>query len=135
MATFFGILLIIFIAIPLLWQFISPLFQRWLMGKMEDRFRHMAGMPSRKEEKRARRRRSPGSGSASSRQTRNAHPKSHEPIIPKEYAEDVEFVEYVSYSETTVEEHVEPDGSKTRVVTESQIEDAEFVEIKGDGEK
>ena len=50
-----------------------------------------------------------------------------EPIIPKEYAEDVEFVEIKEYSETTIETHKATSSVKYH---ESQVSDAEWVEIK-----
>lgn len=129
MGTFFGILVIIFLAWLLLRPLLAPYLQRWFMHSMENRLRRMAGMPSRKEEKRQRKRRT--SYSQSNRQTHKS--KTREPIIPKEYAEDVEFVEIKSYSETTIISGENPKGEKkTKIVVESQIEDVEFVEYKNE---
>lgn len=49
-----------------------------------------------------------------------------EPVIPKEYAEDVEFTEVRSYSE---EEKIGGESS-IRYAHESQVSDAEIIEIK-----
>lgn len=143
MGTFFGILIIIFLVLLLFGRYLGPLVQKWMMGKMEDRFRRMAGMPTRKEERKMRReamknaakgnphaqsgsRRKSGGG-MNTNETR--HP--HSPIIPKEYAEDVEFVEIKSYSEEIrIEGEDTSKKKKEKVVYESQVEDAEFTEIK-----
>ena len=55
------------------------------------------------------------------------HHGAHHPIIPKEYAEDVEFIETIDYSETDVISHKD---DSTEIYHESQISDAEWVEIK-----
>lgn len=54
------------------------------------------------------------------------------PIIPKEYAEDVEFTEIMEFQDTTI---VDESGSGTRVYRESQVSDVEFVEIKNSPKK
>lgn len=138
MEKFFGVLLIVFLVVfvlgPFLVRIAAPLLQRWMMHRMEDRFRRMAGMPSRKEEKRqrgkakARRGAAPDAGESFYRH--GPGPRRREPIIPPEYAEDVEFVEIKSYSEETV---VTDDGKVTTRVEyteETQIEDVQFEEIK-----
>lgn len=51
------------------------------------------------------------------------------PVIPKEYAEDVEFTEIRSYSEESV---IAGDGGEVRYASESQVSDAEILEIKKD---
>lgn len=140
METFFGIVIILFIVLILARRLLLPSAQRWMMGKMEDRFRRMAGMPTRKEERRQRRaeRRQNSSSGRRARATdasrnRDAGPtprRGQEPIIPKDYAEDVEFVEIKSYSAEEI--IVKSDSSdKTKYTVESQIEDVEYVEIKG----
>lgn len=102
---FFETLLIIIIVIfalgPLFRRWLGPLLSRWMMGKFEDRMRRMAGMPTRKEEKKARKK-------ARSRR-RGGHPgrarvadewedavRSRRPNpadFMRSYAEDVEFEE------------------------------------------
>ena len=99
----------------------------------------MAGMPTRKEERKMRketekaRKKGAAGGWDAFRDRRNGHEDSsggrRGPIIPKDYAEDVEFVEIKSYSEeTVVRRDAAPDGGE-RIVVESQIEDVEFTEI------
>lgn len=141
MDVFFGVLLVIFILLALLWPYVSkwigPVVQRWMVGRFEDQMRRMAGMPTRKEERKMRKkaekqRRAAGEadGWSAFRNRRSSAPgPGAKPIIPKEYAEDVEFVEVKSYSEQT-EIKVEDTGSGSRIVEESQIEDAEYIEIK-----
>ena len=140
METFFGILLIIFLVIvlfrPWLNRWLGPALQRWAMHRMEDQMRRMAGMPSRKEEKKRRKAARKENG-ASGRRTAaggtrmNTTSGRHEPIIPPDYPEDVEFVEIKSYSEeTVVTTETSSDGKTTRIKVESQIEDAEFEEIR-----
>lgn len=51
------------------------------------------------------------------------------PVIPKEYAEDVEYTEIRSYSEDTV---IADDGGELHYASESQVSDAEILEIKKD---
>ena len=140
MDVFFGVLLVIFLLLVLIWPYVSkwfgPALQRWMMGRIEDRMRRMAGMPTRKEERKMRRqaqkKRQGGHAVRDAFRDRRtgASRRSSGPIIPKEYAEDVEFVEMKTYSEETVITHDTDAAGKTRVKIESQIEDAEYVEIK-----
>ena len=131
----------------LLWPYISrwilPAVQRWSMRRLEDHFRRMTGQPTRKEERKMHRKAEKerrrgvrdGWGAFRDRRTQGTgnygqHSRRHEPIIPKEYAEDVEFVEIKSYSEETVAIRENNADGKAKVKVESQIEDAEYVEIK-----
>ena len=131
---------IVFIAIillvilwPAIMRAVAPYIQNWIMGRVEDRFRKMAGMPTRKEEKRAAKQRAKNGGRAAeafrkaSRSSRGAHGP-HDPIIPKEYAEDVDFVEIKTFSHTEVV--AESKDGNEQLVYESQVEDVEFIEIK-----
>lgn len=101
---------------------------RKMYDKMEDALRAQMGMPSRKEEKKRRKQQQ------SRQDNNNNHTTSRnsdEPLIPKEYAEDVEFTEYKEYSSsTTITEETSKDGRTKKVTIESQVEDAEFVEIR-----
>lgn len=123
-------LLIICIVLFLLWPTIKKWLARYMVHKTEDFIRSATGMPPRDKKRRER----ASSGSTSygreGRQSgsRRGRRSSKEPIIPREYAEDVEFVESVEYSETTIREDYS-DGSG-RVYTESQVSDVEYVEIK-----
>lgn len=119
---------------PYIMRLLAPYFQNWIVGKMEDRMRRMMGMPTRKEERKAARKKEKeekkerGKGkSQPSGQSRRGK------IIPPEYAEDVEFVEYKNVSETEIIKE-SPEG-KTEYYYESQIEDVEFIEIKGESRK
>lgn len=129
------IILIILFVLVLLWPFLSrtiaPLIQRWMFGKMEDHLRRMSGMPTRKEEKKARReaerqaRRSDGGhGFGSRRSPRNV--KSTISML-KYVAEDVEFTEVKDFG---AEEVTTKTTVKVEYKIEQQIQDAEFEEIK-----
>lgn len=122
-------LLVIGIILFLLW----PNIKRWLAGymarKTEDFIRQATGMPPREK---GRRGSSASSGHSSyngaGTRARNNIKEDGGPIIPKEYAEDVEFVETVEYSETIIgEEH---NGESKNVKSESQVSDAEYIEVK-----
>ena len=144
----FGIVCVIvcllFILGPALRRWLAPLLQRWMMGKMEDRFRSMAGMPTRKEEKRMRkeeekrrRQRETGARGAAeafkdkmrgyygSRSTRTRHVRSTIGLL-QYVAEDVEFTEIREFGSDS---HI---GAtvKAEYHIEEQIEDVEFTEIK-----
>ena len=111
--------------------------------RAEDYLRKATGMPPRsgsreeKRQQRASRQAYSSAGSSSSasssssysrraRRQRNSQRGYNEPIIPPEYAEDVEFVETKTFSETIIGGS---DG-KQRQYHESQVSDAEWVEIK-----
>lgn len=117
MATF----LIILIIIVLLW----PVLMRWLRGYMarraENYLRSRMGMPPRDDSRRRRR----GGTSAKPERPENER-RPAEPIIPKDYAVDVEFTEVKDYSEADLLKS-NPDGT---VYHESQVEDAVYTEIK-----
>lgn len=103
------------------------------MRKMENRLRAAMGIPPEpkpKRETRAERKKREEEEEIRERQRRRAERKQqpHEPLIPKEYAVDVEYTEVRSYSEQT-EIHPEADGS-VRISTESQVTDAEYIVIK-----
>ncbi len=51
------------------------------------------------------------------------------PIIPPEYAQDVEYTETRTYSSDTIIDK-DKDGGHTRLQAESQVSDVEWVEIK-----
>lgn len=123
----------------MLWPYImrlaAPYFQRWMMGKVEDRFRKMAGMPTRKEEKRAARKNRRKREGTERDTDRAAWRQSgqREPIIPKDYAEDVEFVEVKTFSQTEIVTETEPEDGGGQIRYELQVEDVEFVEIREKG--
>lgn len=119
---------------------ISAWLRRKMMESMEDRLRRSMGMPTQKEERRERRNREkesrrndgkfhkPADGGRKSRNPYHHRPDS---IIPKEYAEDVEFTEFKEYSSSTsVTETRGSDESSVRFRVEEQVSDVEFIEIK-----
>ncbi len=131
-----GIALIIFLLILLLWPTIMKWVGRFMARRAEDYLRKATGMPPRPGSRQARkesRRTSATGGSrhSSSRQTQSGYGyyDPDGPIIPKEYAEDVEFVETKDYSETTIGSF---DDSRrtTTFYRESQVSDVEWEEIK-----
>lgn len=117
-----AIFLIVLLIIALLWPYITRWISRYMARKAEDYLRDMTGMPPRDDKSRGKKGRQSGRAARSGRgESRGA-----EPIIPKEYAEDVEFTEIKEYSEADLLE-TDDDG---RVYHESQVEDAVFTEIK-----
>ncbi len=141
MSYFFAIILILII----IWMFFGPQIKQWakrrMMEKVEDAFRAQMGMPSAKDERKRRREQQKAqrreqrhsrnqtfhTGAGSGRSSQSVG----DTLIPREYAEDVEFVEYKEFSETTTTVTEEAaDGKKRKIVTESQVSDVEYVEIK-----
>lgn len=139
----FGIICVIFFLIvvlgPLLRRWFAPLLSRWAMGKMEDQMRRMAGMPTRKEERKAGRRaaresrdaaerfrRAAGAASARARRSYSRRPARSTVGLLRYVAEDVEFTEIRDYS------HDSAIGARPEVPyrVEEQVEDVEFTEIR-----
>lgn len=122
-----AIALLILLLLFLLW----PTIMRWLRGymsrKAEDYLRRMSGMPPR--EKNSRKSRTSTSGSTAGSESRRGRAATHDddPIIPREYAEDVEFVEVKEYSESV---SIGEDSSGVSYTVESQVSDVEYREIK-----
>ena len=144
MDVVFGVILVIiflFIVMgPMLQRMFGPMLQRWMMGKMEDRFRRMAGMPTRKEEKKARKqaerrqrqgaerfRRAAGGRRASAASAARGRSSSVEML--QAFAEDVEFTEIKEYSAEVKIGKDSASATETYTV-EEQVEDAEYVEVK-----
>lgn len=129
-----AIFLIIVLAIILFWPYISRWIARLVARRMEDMVRRQFGMPPRKEEERQKRERGGENDSRydrgyGGRQRRGYYSGDSKggPIIPPEYAEDIEYTETIDYSEDT---EVCSDGKSTRVYHESQVSDVQYVEIK-----
>ena len=141
MDNFFGIILVVLFLLivmrPVLQRWFGPMFRRWAMGKMEDNMRRMAGMPTRKEERKARKRagQRERKGAENFRKAAAGKRKgasgegSAAPSSLQAYAEDVEFTEVRAFSREVKIGITEEDG-KEKVVVEEQIEDAEYIEIK-----
>ena len=144
LAIFLLIILILWLAGPR----ISAWLKAYAMGKMEDRMRHMMGMPSRAEEKRAREAYERANGSSGrsnsagsekrgwkerfreqSNRGRGGDPAADLRMM-RQYAEDVEFTEIHEYSES-IEFEQDKKGRTTKIKVESQVSDAEYVVISG----
>lgn len=145
----FFIIIAIILLLPVIIPFIGRKIKEYAMGKMEDRMRRMMGMPTRSEEKKARKaqakteaRRDGWTASSeegergSSRFGFRSRHRNHNVGNPAEdirmmrmYAEDVEFVEIREYSAELRFEQDEQPG-KVKFTYEEQVSDAEFVVIK-----
>lgn len=136
MAVFLTIILILILC----WPTIRKWSARFVANRTEDYIRRATGMPprpgSREERRQAKQNAQSGSASrqssrrsnSSTRRTNTTSTPSNEPLIPKEYAEDVEFVETINYSETVIGA-TSSDGRNT-VYHESQVSDVEWEEIR-----
>lgn len=124
-----GTLLVIIIIVFLCWPWIKRLMARFMLNRAEDYMRRATGMPPRPGSRQARReqRRASGGTRANSQRTSRRAARHDGPIIPREYAEDVEFTETVDYSSSEIREKKK---GNERVYRESQVSDAEWVEIK-----
>lgn len=124
-----AILLLIVIFFCLIWPVIARWLKKKAMERMEDYVRSSMGMPPRDKKKRAtgRNQEEYQQGFYQRKRRNPFSQKSDEPLIPKEYAEDVEFTETIDYSST--EYRHSADGN-IKHYHESQISDAEWTEIK-----
>lgn len=112
--------LVIIVVLIILFPYIMRFAQRLMLRRMEKMFRRAAGLDE--EPKKSKRKRK------ESRREESA--RGSGPIIPKEYAEDVEFVETKVFTEEIeIKEEVNSDGSR-RVKAERQVTDVEWEEIK-----
>ncbi|MDE6297182.1 MAG: hypothetical protein K2L89_04985 [Muribaculaceae bacterium] len=139
--TFFIVILILLL-LPLILPYIGRMFKRYFMGKVEDNMRRMMGMPTRAEEKRARKeqerqerasQREEGSGPRrygfrNRGRNHNVGNPAEDLRMMRMYAEDVEYVVIREYSEELRFEQDET-GEKIKIVYEEQVSDAEFVVI------
>ena len=131
----FFIIVLLLILLPLLWPYISRAIRNYMMGRFEDRMRRMMGMPTRAEEKKARRKEREATGASAGRSSRtrgrnhNAGDPSADIRMMRTYAEDVEFTEIREYSED-IEFGEENAGKKNGVKMEEQVSDAEFTVVK-----
>lgn len=142
MSYFFAIILLLIIVWILFGDRIKRAAQRRMMEHIEDAFRAQMGMPSAKEQRRRQRQAEKDAKKGSSSTEEFKHNESArsnqsvgDTIIPREYAEDVEFVEYKEFSQTTtiLTEETPESGGKSKfkkVKVETQVSDVEFVEIK-----
>lgn len=131
--TFLIIIIILFFAWPYIWphirRWLQPYIVRWLQRRADNYFRQSMGMPPRdKGRGQARSGAAYRSHSKQDRASGQRRRRTDEPIIPREYAEDVEFTEVHTYSE----EHTIADNGEVRFKRESQVSEAEIIEIKRD---
>ena len=129
-----GILILVVVFFWLVWPLISRWLRRKAMERTEDYLRRSMGMPPRDKKGRKSGRESAGGDGYYGRGRRNPFGEKswrEGPIIPKEYAEDVEFTETIDYSEKEYRHTKEGD----KIYHESQISDAEYIEIKKDRTK
>ena len=118
----------------LCWPAISRWLKRKAMERADSYLRNMMGMPPREKSNKKKTGNRAASeersyydtGSYYKKNNRSRNPSGHEPLIPKEYAEDVEFVETIDHSEKI---HIKSETVNENY-KESQISDAEFTEIK-----
>lgn len=139
---------IFLIILLIIWLLFGVRIQAWIGRKLrefaarrtEDFIRRAAGMPPRpgsREERRQNRENARQSSARRQSSSRNAgayyreqHPYPGS-ILPKEYAEDVEFIEYKEYSEDNIDIRLN-DSPGYEEYHESQVSDAEWVEVKTD---
>ena len=133
--TGLGIFLLVVLGFWLLWPIVAKWLRRQAANKAEDFIRNATGMPPRPGSRRDRRERRERERNGNneedyyayrSRQRKTRYTTDNEPLIPKEYAEDVEFVEIKEFS-STESKKVSETGE---IYFESQISDAEYTEIK-----
>ena len=127
-----GILILIVVFFWLIWPLISRWLKRKAMERAEDYMRKSMGMPPRDKKKRNQSDNNSQSqgGYYYQRQRRNPFGQDryeNEPLIPKEYAEDVEFTETKDFSST---ESINKGKGKVETYHESQVSDAEWTEVK-----
>lgn len=124
MIIFILVLVGLWILYPLIARTLGPYVKRWLMRQAVKQFAKRAGFDTS----------SAGGADKGSRKKESARRRQHRPrtsdgpIIPREYAEDVEFTEIRSYSE-------ESEIGEDRIVSsvEEQVSDAEIIEITKNG--
>lgn len=140
------ILVLLFALTPLLIRLLRP----WIMRKLQERaIRYVyrqAGMKppgtERKKDRSTKREEDPSREAGEFRRERRRRPQGwqgvHTPIIPPEYAVDVEFTETKDYSEETEITGTDNRGRFARrfsrtsksVKVEEQVSDAEWEDIK-----
>lgn len=122
------IFIIILLGVYFIWKGVRPYLYLWMQRRTEDYLRNAMGMPPRGESRSGRGRKQSASGGSRSGFRGNASQKHTGSIIPKEYAVDVEYTEIRSYSEETIA----ADGSSVKYSVESQVSEAEIIEIRKD---
>ncbi|MDE6668937.1 MAG: hypothetical protein K2K26_04535 [Muribaculaceae bacterium] len=131
------ILVALWLLWPVIWRLIQPAVQRYVARKTEDYIRRAAGMPPRSKQERSQKKENAEThdtrgewfyDTGERRRRQQQRRSGREPLIPKEYAVDVEFVEIRDYSSATV--IGEDNSGRQQIYHESQVSDAEYVMIK-----
>lgn len=140
----FFIVILIILLLPLIMPYIGKWIKGYAMGKMEDNMRRMMGMPTRAEEKRARKEHSRAEHHSHREEERGGsrrygfrnRGRNHNVGNPAEdirmmrlYAEDVEYVEIREYS-ADIKFKQDLNTGNVKITVEEQVSDAEFVVIK-----
>lgn len=130
--TGWGIFFLVLLLVFVFWPYISKWLARKAQKKLHDYFLRSMGLQPEKETRKQRkqreqRQREYEGQQAQRRREYSRQQRNKEPLIPKEYAEDVEFVETKEFSSSssTIESN-----DKYTIYHESQISDVEWVEIK-----
>ncbi|MDE7081772.1 MAG: hypothetical protein K2O78_08995 [Muribaculaceae bacterium] len=133
--------IVIILALIAIWLIFAPYIRPWLQRRAEqklaDYLRRQMGMPTEKEqrkaEKEARRQQNARYGTWSApdpRRRADARRRPNEPIIPREYAVDVEYTEIREFSQTIIRTQDSKSGSRVDFKVENQVSDVEYTEIK-----
>lgn len=120
-------LLILWLLFPLLKRYVIPRVQQFLIRQAVKGFARKAGFdvpPAGSRRGRENNRRANRGDERRGRSTRDSR-QTKEPLIPKEYAEDVEFTEIRSYSS-----EIDIETPEKNIKIEEQVSDAEVIEIK-----
>ena len=132
-----------------LWLIFGRAIRAWIQRRAEEKLadflRAQMGMPSAKEQRKAQkaaekaaRRNGESSGSYWTRPAQPRQPRylSGSPIIPKEYAVDVEFTEIREFQQTTIldsaaakENSSSTSSHRKRTKEEGQVSDVEYTDI------
>ncbi len=126
---FLIIIIILLFAWPYIWRWLQPYFYRWVRRCAENYFRRSMGMPPHDNSRQRTDQRSSYHSNPNRTGTGQRRRSAYDdPIIPRDYAEDVEFTEIHTYSEDpTIDDYGE-----VRYKRESQVSEAEIIEIKKD---
>lgn len=132
-----------------LWLIFGRAIRAWIQRRAEEKLadflRAQMGMPSAKEQRKAQkaaekaaRRNGASSGSYWTRPAQPRQPRypSGSPIIPKEYAVDVEFTEIREFQQTTILDSASSQSNSSstsshrkRIKEEGQVSDVEYTDI------
>lgn len=140
--------LVIILILIALWLIFGPMIKAWLRRRAEEKLadflRAQMGIPTEKEQRKARkaaekeqRRNGSRTGYWSRPEPRRPRHSASEPIIPKEYATDVEFTEIREFRQTTIVEtsassSSSSSGSFSRrrgKADEGQVSDVEYTDL------